>query len=58
MRELEPMSRTGYNKLMKELEQLETVELPEVQQTVAQAREEGDLKETARTFTGVSGKAI
>ena len=52
MRELEPMSRTGYNKLMKELEQLETVELPEVQQTVAQAREEGDLKENGAYIYG------
>ena len=35
IRETEPMSRTGYNRLMKELEQLETVELPEVRQAVA-----------------------
>ena len=52
MRDLEPMSRTGYNKLMKELEQLETVELPEVKKTVAQAREEGDLRENGAYIYG------
>ncbi|MBL7189662.1 MAG: transcription elongation factor GreA [Phycisphaerae bacterium] len=52
MRDLEPMSRTGYNRLTKELERLETVELPEVQQAVAQAREEGDLKENGAYIYG------
>ncbi len=52
MRDLEPMSRSGYNRLMKELEQLETVELPEVKKTVAQAREEGDLKENGAYIYG------
>jgi len=52
MRELEPMSRTGYNKLMKELTRLETEELPEVQKTVATAREEGDLKENGAYIYG------
>jgi len=52
MRETEPMSRTGYNKLMKELERLETVELPEVRQAVAAAREEGDLKENGAYIYG------
>ena len=52
MLELEPMSKTGYNKLMKELIRLETVELPEVQQAVARAREEGDLKENGAYIYG------
>ena len=52
MRELEPMSRTGYNRLMEELTRLETVELPEVRKTVAQAREEGDLKENGAYIYG------
>ena len=52
MLELEPMSRTGYSRLMKELEQLEKVELPEVQKTVALAREEGDLKENGAYIYG------
>ena len=52
MRDLEPMSRTGYNRLMEELTQLETVDLPEVQKTVARAREEGDLKENGAYIYG------
>lgn len=46
-----PISRTGYNKLMKELEQLQK-ELSEVKQTVAEAREEGDLKENGAYIYG------
>ena len=52
MRETEPMSRTGYNRLMKELTRLETEELPEVQKAVATAREEGDLKENGAYIYG------
>ena len=52
MRDLEPMSRSGYNRLMAELKQLEEVELPEVKKTVAQAREEGDLKENGAYIYG------
>jgi transcription elongation factor GreA len=52
MRKLEPMSRTGYNRLMKELTRLETEELPEVQKAVATAREEGDLKENGAYIYG------
>lgn len=52
MYEPEPMSRTGYNKLMKELTRLETEELPEVRQAVATAREEGDLKENGAYIYG------
>jgi transcription elongation factor GreA len=46
------MSRTGYNKLMKELTLLETEELPEVQKAVAEARELGDLKENGAYIYG------
>ena len=52
MLELEPISRTGYNRLMEELKQLEEKELPEVRKTVAEAREEGDLKENAAYIYG------
>jgi len=52
MRKLEPMSRTGYNRLMKELTRLETEELPEVMKAVAEAREEGDLKENGAYIYG------
>jgi transcription elongation factor GreA len=47
-----PMSKTGYEKLKEELYQLQTVELPEVQKTVADAREEGDLKENGAYIYG------
>jgi transcription elongation factor GreA len=52
LRKLEPMSRTGYCRLMKELNHLETVELPEVRKTVAEARKEGDLKENVAYIYG------
>ena len=52
MYETEPMSRTGYNKLMAELNRLEKEELPEVRQAVATAREEGDLKENGAYIYG------
>ena len=48
----EPMSRTGYNKLKAELDQLQKVDLPEVQKAVAEAREEGDLKENGAYIYG------
>ena len=47
-----PMSKTGYEKLKEELTHLQTVELPEVQKTVADAREEGDLKENGAYIYG------
>ena len=52
MYETELISRTGYNKLMEELNRLEKEELPEVRQTVATAREEGDLKENGAYIYG------
>ena len=52
MFELEPISRTGYNRMMEELTRLEKEELPEVRKTVAAAREEGDLKENAAYIYG------
>ncbi len=52
MLELEPISRTGYNRLKKELTRLETEDLPEVRKTVAEARELGDLKENGAYIYG------
>jgi transcription elongation factor GreA len=46
-----PISRTGYNKLMEELDRLQK-ELSEVKVTVAEAREEGDLKENGAYIYG------
>jgi len=42
-----PMTRSGYEKLKTEVEQLETVEMPKLAQRIAAARSEGDLSENA-----------
>lgn len=47
MTERTPMTRTGYDKLKAELEELETVQMPAIEQRIADARAEGDLKENA-----------
>jgi len=47
MSESVPMTRTGYEKLVAEIQHLETVEMPEIEARIAHARAEGDLKENA-----------
>ena len=42
-----PMSRTGYDKIRAELEQMENVEMPLITENIAAARAEGDLSENA-----------
>lgn len=42
---MEYLSEEGYNKIVAELRQLETVELPRVREAIAEAREQGDLSE-------------
>lgn len=42
-----PMTRAGYDKLKAELDHLQNVEMPVLQQRVASARAEGDLSENA-----------
>ena len=42
-----PMTRTGYDKLKGDLDQLHTVELPKILERLATARAEGDLSENA-----------
>lgn len=42
---LEYMSQEGYDKLVAELRQMETVELPQVKDAIAEARDKGDLSE-------------
>lgn len=42
---MEYMSQEGYDKLMAELHQLESVELPQVKDAIAEARDKGDLSE-------------
>ena len=39
------MSQEGYDKLVAELHQLETVELPQIKDAIAEARAQGDLSE-------------
>lgn len=42
-----PMTREGYDKIKAEIDRLENVELPDITEKLAIAREEGDLKENA-----------
>lgn len=42
---MEYMSQEGYDKLVAELKQLESVELPKVREAIAEARDKGDLSE-------------
>lgn len=42
---MEYMSQEGYDKLVAELKQLESVELPRVRDAIAEARDKGDLSE-------------
>ncbi len=42
---MEYMSQEGYDKLVAELRQLESVELPKVRDAIAEARDKGDLSE-------------
>ena len=39
------MSQEGYDKLVAELRQMETVDLPQVKDAIAEARDKGDLSE-------------
>lgn len=43
--DMEYMSQEGYDKLLAELHQLESVELPQVREAIAEARDKGDLSE-------------
>lgn len=47
MHESVPMTREGYNRLKAEIRRLESEELPRITEKIAEAREEGDLKENA-----------
>lgn len=42
---MEYMSQEGFDKLVAELRQLESVELPQVKEAIAEARDKGDLSE-------------
>ena len=42
-----PMTRTGYEKIKADLDQLENEEMPAIARRIAEARSEGDLSENA-----------
>ena len=42
---MEYMSQEGYDKLVAELQHMENVELPQVREAIAEARDKGDLSE-------------
>ena len=42
---MEYMSQEGYDKIVAELHELETVELPRVKDAISEARDKGDLSE-------------
>jgi transcription elongation factor GreA len=42
---VEYMSQEGYDKLVAELHHMESVELPQVREAIAEARDKGDLSE-------------
>ena len=42
---IEYMSQEGYDKLVAELRHMESVELPQVRDAIAEARDKGDLSE-------------
>jgi len=42
-----PMTRAGYDKRKAELEHLQNVEMPKIEERIGRAREEGDLTENA-----------
>ena len=42
-----PMTQDAYNRKKAEVERMENIEMPEITRKVAEAREEGDLKENA-----------
>ena len=47
MSERIPMTRTGYNKIKAEIEELQNEKMPEIEKRIALARAEGDLSENA-----------
>ena len=46
------MSEEGYNKLLADLKQLETIERPKIVAAIAEARDKGDLSENAEYDAG------
>jgi transcription elongation factor GreA len=53
-----PMTRTGYDKIKADLDQLHTVELPRILERLATARAEGDLSENAEYHGAQESRAL
>ena len=53
---MEYMSQEGYDKLVAELKQLETIELPRVRDAIAEARDKGDLSENFEYYAAKKDK--
>ena len=47
MTDMVPITRTGYEKLRADLEDMESVQMPAIAKRIAEARSEGDLSENA-----------
>ena len=58
MSEKIPMTREGYDKFVRELEQLKTVKRREIAQEIAKARAFGDLKENAEYDAAKNSQAM
>ena len=53
---MEYMSQEGYDELVAELRQMETVELPRVRDAIAEARDKGDLSENFEYYAAKRDK--
>ena len=52
---MEYMSQEGYDKLVAELRQLENVDLPQIRDAIAEARDKGDLSENFEYHAATAG---
>ena len=55
---MEYMSQEGYDKLVAELHQLESVDLPQVRDAIAEARDKGDLSEGKNSIKSPIAQAL
>lgn len=55
---MEYMSQGGYDKLVAELHQLESVDLPQVRDAIAEARDKGDLSEGKNSIKSPIAQAL
>ena len=53
-----PMTRVGYDKIKAQMDHLQNVEMPEIEERIGRAREEGDLSENAEYHGQREAKAL